>query len=104
MSPQRGRSTSVCALLLLLMTLELPSSVFGQTRKARVEKGTQPTTQLSLWVPAYYYPNGPGLREWDRLIAAAKVVPIVYASDMLTLPTARARILMTVCHLTGMRR
>jgi hypothetical protein len=28
-------------------------------------------------VPAYYYPFGPGLREWNRLIESAKSVPIV---------------------------
>jgi Spherulation-specific family 4 len=78
-----GQAASACAFLVLVMTAAFPSSVSGQTRKARVEKaakaekGTQPATPLSLWVPAYYYPNGPGLREWDRLIAAAKVVPIV---------------------------
>ena len=33
--------------------------------------------QMRLWVPAYYYPFGPGLREWNRLIASAKAVPIV---------------------------
>ena len=32
---------------------------------------------MRLWVPAYYYPFGPGLREWNRLIASAKSVPIV---------------------------
>ena len=78
------RAMSVCAFLVLVMTLTLPLSVLGQTTRkaraekaARVEKGTQRTPQLSLWVAAYYYPNGPGLREWDRLIGAAKVVPIV---------------------------
>lgn len=33
--------------------------------------------KMRLWVPAYFYPNGPGLSEWNRLIAAAKSVPIV---------------------------
>jgi hypothetical protein len=35
------------------------------------------SVQMRLWVPAYYYPFGPGLREWNRLIASAKSVPIV---------------------------
>jgi len=35
------------------------------------------TTTVHLWVAAYYYPNGPGLDEWNRLIEAAKHVPIV---------------------------
>lgn len=78
----RHRS-SVPALLALVLALAVPSSGWAQTRKAKAQKGTNvekrtpPAPQLSLWVPAYYYPNGPGLREWDRLIAAANVVPIV---------------------------
>jgi hypothetical protein len=32
---------------------------------------------MQLWVPAYFYPSGRGLREWNRLIASAKDVPIL---------------------------
>ncbi len=32
---------------------------------------------MRLWVPAYYYPFGPGLRQWNHLIASAKLAPIV---------------------------
>ena len=32
---------------------------------------------MRLWVPAYYYPIGPGLRDWERLMASARSVPIV---------------------------
>jgi len=44
--------------------------------------GTAPFAQaeepeLSLLVPAYIYPGGKGLKDWDRLIAAADRVPIV---------------------------
>ncbi len=31
---------------------------------------------LRILVPAYFYPAGEGLREWDRLLAAADDVPI----------------------------
>ena len=33
--------------------------------------------KLRILVPAYFYPAGPGLAEWDALIAAAKDVPVV---------------------------
>jgi hypothetical protein len=36
-----------------------------------------PAPQMQLWVPAYFYPSGAGLADWDRLIAAARSVPIV---------------------------
>jgi hypothetical protein len=62
-----------------VIALATASTASGQTRKAKADarRGAQPPALLSLWVPAYYYPNGPGLREWDRLIDAAKLVPIV---------------------------
>jgi Spherulation-specific family 4 len=62
--------------LAIVIALAFTSTAVGQSRKAKADRGPRPT-QLSLWVPAYFYPNGPGLREWNRLIAAAKLVPIV---------------------------
>lgn len=35
------------------------------------------TARLRLIVPAYFYPGGPGLEHWDRLIASADRAPIV---------------------------
>jgi Spherulation-specific family 4 len=66
-------------LLAVVIAMANASTASGQTRKAKAkpERAAQPPTLLSLWVPAYYYPNGPGLHEWDRLIDAAKLVPIV---------------------------
>ena len=32
---------------------------------------SKPTRQLTLLVPAYFYPAEQGLKEWNRLIAAA---------------------------------
>ena len=32
---------------------------------------------LQLLVPAYFYPAGPGLKQWERLIASAKEAPIL---------------------------
>ena len=37
----------------------------------------EPPPPLRLLVPAYFYPVGPGLRFWDRLIASSAKVPIV---------------------------
>jgi hypothetical protein len=48
----------------------------AQTTKKKADDATR-LARMRLWVPAYYYPFGPGLREWERLIASAKSVPIV---------------------------
>ncbi|HJT79275.1 MAG TPA: spherulation-specific family 4 protein [Gemmataceae bacterium] len=37
--------------------------------------------RLRLLVPAYFYPAGNGLRQWDRLIAAASRAPVVAVVD-----------------------
>lgn len=37
----------------------------------------RPAPRLAIMTPAYFYPGGKGLKEWDRLIAAAKSAPIV---------------------------
>lgn len=81
--PRWWRAALLIVFLAPVMIVAPLPAASGQTRKARAqkvvnaEKRAQPAPALSLWVPAYFYPNGPGLREWDRLIAAAKVVPIV---------------------------
>lgn len=33
--------------------------------------------RMQLWVPAYFYPAGEGLADWDRLIAAAEKAPVI---------------------------
>ncbi len=67
------------ALLLLsaVAVLAVSMSVSAQTPKKKKAGDSAQTIRMRLWVPAYYYPFGPGLREWNRLIAAAKSVPIV---------------------------
>jgi hypothetical protein len=40
-------------------------------------KASAKLVRMRLWVPAYYYPFGPGLVQWNHLIASAKKVPIV---------------------------
>jgi Spherulation-specific family 4 len=46
-------------------------------RAGKKTAGDARPVAMRLWVPAYYYPFGAGLREWNRLIASAKAVPIV---------------------------
>ena len=76
--PRRHRPASLAVLLAIVTAMAFPSTAIAQRRKAKADKkAATPMTKLSLWVPAYYYPNGLGLREWDRLIAAAKLVPVV---------------------------
>ena len=42
--------------------------------------------RLRVLVPAYFYPAGNGLREWDRLIEAAAHIPIVAIANPATGP------------------
>jgi hypothetical protein len=70
--------TPLAALLAFVIAVSMHSAAPAQSTRAKAaKKPPPPAIQLRLWVPAYFYPNGPGLREWDRLIAAAKIVPIV---------------------------
>lgn len=70
--------------LLTLATLGSLSLVVGgghrpseaQQEPGPAGKGPRPM-RMALWVPAYYYPNGPGREHWDRLIATAGRAPIV---------------------------
>jgi hypothetical protein len=57
-----------------LLAVSMPT--LAQSPKKQSTKHAQ-SVQMRLWVPAYYYPFGRGLREWNRLIASAKTVPIV---------------------------
>ena len=58
------------------MVLALSMPARAQPPQKKGVQGSQ-SVEMRLWVSAYFYPNGPGLREWNRLIVAAKVVPIV---------------------------
>ncbi len=42
---------------------------------------TETADRLQLLVPAYFYPGGPGLRSWQRLIEAADKIPIVVIAN-----------------------
>jgi hypothetical protein len=46
-----------------------------------VSRGKVGQAKLKLLVPAYFYPAGPGLDEWERLIEAAGRVPIVAVAN-----------------------
>ncbi len=39
--------------------------------------GPNEAPRLRAWVPAYFYPAGDGLKQWDRLIAGASRAPVV---------------------------
>jgi hypothetical protein len=45
--------------------------------------------QIRILVPAYFYPAGNGLKEWDRLIQAAAEVPIVAIANPASGPGTR---------------
>jgi hypothetical protein len=57
-----------------LLAAPMPTSAQRAKQKAG---NTAQAVEMRLWVPAYYYPFGAGLREWNRLIASARTVPIV---------------------------
>ena len=60
-----------------IASLLVPMPASAQHPEKKAGKTDAQTVRMRLWVPAYFYPNGPGLREWNRLIASAKSVPIV---------------------------
>jgi Spherulation-specific family 4 len=68
------RSPMIAAVVAVALTVSMPAWAQRAKKKARE---VAPPVAMRLWVPAYYYPFGPGLREWNRLIASAKTVPIV---------------------------
>lgn len=61
---------------ILCMIAAVSSRSLG-VRADEGEVASDRAVRMKIWLPAYYYPFGPGLREWNRLIAAAKVAPIV---------------------------
>jgi Spherulation-specific family 4 len=69
-----SRVTSALAALVAAVALAAPAP--AQVPRKKADAGTE-SVRMRLWVPAYYYPFGRGLREWNRLIASAKAVPIV---------------------------
>ncbi len=70
----RGRLPLLAAIAAVALAVSMP--VWAQTPRKKAGEAA-PSVAMRLWVPAYYYPFGRGLREWDRLIASAKAVPIV---------------------------
>jgi hypothetical protein len=66
------------ALFASIAAIALATSTSARAQPPQKKNVQRPqSVQMRLWVPAYFYPNGPGLREWNRLIVAARVVPIV---------------------------
>jgi Spherulation-specific family 4 len=81
-SPVRPKMIAVRLLMLtaafvaVALTVSKPASA-QRSPSGKKTAESAPSVAMQLWVPAYYYPFGPGLREWNRLIASAKAVPIV---------------------------
>jgi Spherulation-specific family 4 len=69
-----GRFPLIASIAVVALAVSMP--VWAQRPKKKAGEAARPVA-MRLWVPAYYYPFGPGLREWNRLIASAKSVPIV---------------------------
>jgi hypothetical protein len=59
--------------------LGVPKLTSAEANKAR----------LTLLVPAYFYPAGPGLKQWEQLIEAAARVPIVAIANPASGPGER---------------
>lgn len=57
--------------LIAVLVLAVPMAL-----SARAEEG-KTVARLTILVPAYFYPAGPGLKHWDNMIASAGRVPIV---------------------------
>jgi hypothetical protein len=76
-APERPNVVSIAtvpSLASMPVSVEQPK---GKTKNKKKADADAQSVQMRLWVPAYYYPFGPGLGEWNRLIASAKRVPIV---------------------------
>jgi hypothetical protein len=70
----------ICAFCLLAMPLApWCGQAFAQAK----------SNEVKLFVPAYFYPAGEGLKEWGKLIAAAKEVPIVAIANPASGPGER---------------
>jgi hypothetical protein len=59
------------------------------TNAGELRADEQSPARITLFVPAYFYPAGDGLKEWEKLIAAAKEVPIVAIANPASGPGER---------------
>jgi hypothetical protein len=74
MGVTRGRVAVFCSQKTAWALLLILATAFA-SRALVAEPDAKP--RVTLLVPAYFYPAGDGLQEWDRLLAAADRVPIV---------------------------
>ena len=79
-----ARASALAAGVLVLMVVGLigvlrpPGSLGkGEIPAAPIPIDPPSPPLLRILVPAYFYPGGPGLKDWNRLIEAAPRVPIV---------------------------
>lgn len=74
-----------CSISLVLFTsLLLVGDAFAQTAQPKSP------SKITLFVPAYFYPAGEGLKDWERLISAAEQVPITAIVNPASGPGERA--------------
>ncbi len=92
MLTKKGENETMRHADLRLVGLVLLSVNAFQTAALAAEPAAQlkPATKLTLFVPTYFYPAGEGLKEWDRLIAAAREVPIVAIANPASGPGDKA--------------
>jgi hypothetical protein len=61
-------------------TLAATLSALAVLAASQVDAADSPPARaprMQLWVPAYFYPAGEGLADWDRLIAAVEKTPVI---------------------------
>lgn len=76
-------SPSRASLLALLLPLALSLA-------AEPNREAKEAPRMQLWVPAYYYPAGEGLKEWDRLMKSGRQAPIVVVVNPASGPGKKA--------------
>lgn len=83
------RKTTVVACWSLLLVHAADACRAADPPSKRTPVG-KPAATLQLLVPAYFYPAGDGLKDWERLLAAARDVPIVAIANPASGPGERA--------------
>jgi hypothetical protein len=80
------RSLALLTLAVMAALLVLPPDAAGQPTDRRDD----PAPRMSILVPAYFYPSGPGRDEWQRMLEAARKAPIVIIANPASGPGRRA--------------
>jgi hypothetical protein len=73
-------SMNLRALVFLAVLVATCLTATGPTRSQVVPQAAPPP-KLRLLVPAYFYPSGAGLKQWDTLIKSSPTVPITVIAN-----------------------